>query len=128
MSRFWDDDDGDGVARSVIELGDGATTPCLYKAPMAFLKTALLTPGNSLLISSGEDLSPIGNVPPGADCNRDIICELNPSALAFPPKARRPISNFPSSSLYCFGSVRIYISCQLKGKGRPERKRTVFFE
>ena len=100
LDALGDDDEDDGVVRSVIELGDGATTPCLYKAPIAFLKTALLTPGNSLLISSGDDLSPMGKVPPGADCNRDTICELNPSALALPPKARRPISNFPSSSLH----------------------------
>lgn len=82
-----------------MEFGDGDTKPFLYNAPTAFLKTALLTPGNSALISDGEDLSPTGSVLPEADCRRSNISVLTSSAFAFPPKARKPMSIFPSSSL-----------------------------
>jgi hypothetical protein len=82
-----------------MDRGDGDTKPFLYNAPTAFLNTALLTPGNSSLISDGDDLSPTGSVPLEVDCKRSSMSELISSAFAFPPKARKPMSIFPSSSL-----------------------------
>lgn len=87
----------------VIEVGDGDTKPFLYRTPTAFLKTALLIPGNSLLISDGGDLSPMGSVPPTLNLRRSNICTLTSSAFAFPPNGRRLRSSFPSSSLHRLG-------------------------
>lgn len=82
---------------SRMEKGPGFALPNRYNRATAFLNVTLLVPGNCLLMSAGEDLSPKGNSPLGAARSAS---KSNPEAsfvLRPPPEGRNDTSMRPSA-------------------------------